>query len=218
MPAGVIVAGGRSTRFGPTDKAVAEFEGVPLVRRVADALAAADAIDTLVVNCRAEQAPRLRECVSGVALPTRIAVDTRPGDGPVAGMCRGLEAALDGGNDAAFVAACDLPFLDPDLIGALLDLVNAQPAAVPRVEGHPQPLHAAYRAERAHSVCRRLLEAGEYRATALLDYLEPAAVPPATVADGDQRSFENVNTRAEFETARVRSRDRREDRAKPHET
>jgi molybdopterin-guanine dinucleotide biosynthesis protein A len=218
MPAGVIVAGGRSTRFGPTDKAVAKFDGVPLVRRVADALAAADAIDTLVVNCRAEQAPRLRECVTDVALPTRIAVDTRPGNGPVAGMYRGLGAALNEGNDAAFVAACDLPFLDPDLVGALLDLLSAQAAAVPRIDGHPQPLHAAYRAERAHSVCRRLLDTGEYRATALVDRLESSAVPSATVAEGDPQSFENVNTRAEFETARAQFRDRREERAKRHET
>lgn len=207
MPAGVIVAGGRSTRFGPTDKAVAEFEGAPLVRHVADGLVAADAVDTLVVNCRAEQAPRLREAVADVALPIRIAVDTRPGDGPVAGICRGLEAALNAGNDAAFVAACDLPFLDSDLVGSLLDVVSAQPAAVPRVHGHHQPLHAAYRVEPAHSVCRRLLDAGEHRATAIVDSLNPSAVPAATVAAGDLQSFENVNTRAEFERAQTQFRD-----------
>ena len=38
MTTGAIVAGGRSTRFGDRDKAVAELAGVPMIRRVADRL------------------------------------------------------------------------------------------------------------------------------------------------------------------------------------
>ena len=39
MGAGVIVAGGRSTRFGERDKAVADLAGTPMIRRVVDRIA-----------------------------------------------------------------------------------------------------------------------------------------------------------------------------------
>ncbi|PSP45582.1 molybdenum cofactor guanylyltransferase, partial [Halobacteriales archaeon QH_10_70_21] len=51
--AGVVVAGGRSTRMGDREKAVVELAGQPLVARIADRLAAVT--DEFVVNCRADQ-------------------------------------------------------------------------------------------------------------------------------------------------------------------
>ncbi|MDX1746000.1 MAG: NTP transferase domain-containing protein, partial [Halobacteriales archaeon] len=45
--AGVVLAGGGSTRFGEADKLLAELDGTPLVRRVVDRLAART--DRLVV-------------------------------------------------------------------------------------------------------------------------------------------------------------------------
>ena len=50
MRSGVVVAGGRSTRFGAPDKAVADLGGTPMIRRVADRIA--PAVEELVVNCR----------------------------------------------------------------------------------------------------------------------------------------------------------------------
>ena len=67
MRAVLVIAGGRSTRFGDRDKAVAELDGTPMIRRVVDRVA--DVVDEVVINCRADQVD-----------PISAALD----DGPVA--------------------------------------------------------------------------------------------------------------------------------------
>ena len=66
-----VVAGGRSTRFGDRDKAVADLAGTPMIRRVADRLA--DVTDRLVVNCRADQRAAIEDAIAGYPNPVRYA-------------------------------------------------------------------------------------------------------------------------------------------------
>ncbi|MFB6159634.1 MAG: molybdenum cofactor guanylyltransferase [Haloferacaceae archaeon] len=196
MPAGVVVAGGRSTRFGDEDKALAVLAGTPMVRRVADRLA--PAVDALVVNCRADQRAGVEAAMAGYPHPVAVAVDREPDRGPVAGLARGLDAV-----DAAYamVAACDVPFLDPDLADYLLDAAAGRDAAVPRPAEWYEPLHAAYRAAPAAAACEDALAAGDGRAVAPLDRLDWVEVGADELARFDDRSFESVDTRAAFAAA-----------------
>ena len=91
MRSGVIVAGGRSTRFGDADKAVAELAGTPMVRRVADRVA--PAVDEVVVNCRADQREAIDAALDGFDHPVSFALDPEPDLGPLAGIAVGLDAA-----------------------------------------------------------------------------------------------------------------------------
>jgi len=114
MRTGVIVAGGRSTRFGDADKAVAELAGTPTIRRVADRLA--EVVDALVVNCREDQADAIEAALSGYRHEVTFAPDPDPDEGPTAGIRTGLRA-VDG--EYAFVVACDMPFPSVELLGRL---------------------------------------------------------------------------------------------------
>ena len=125
-----MLAGGESRRMG-RDKLVLEVGGVPLLRRVRDALSTRCA-EVIVVGGEAAR-------LEGV----RWIPDERRGLGPLAGVEAGLAAAR---NRPVFVAAGDMPFLSVDLIDYLLERLDEQgvAAVVPRHGGRVHPLCAAY--------------------------------------------------------------------------
>ena len=200
MPAGVIVAGGRSTRFGDRDKALADLAGVPMIRRVADRLA--PAVDELVCNCRADQRETIGEALAGYGLPTEFALDDDPDRGPMAGIRRGL-AELDSGR-YAFVVACDMPLVDPAFVVYLLRQAAGRDGAVPRLtDGWYQTTHAVYRAGPMAAACEAALARGDRKVTAALSDLDLAVVDETEVREHAALGsdvFSNVNTEAELES------------------
>src|SRR5215831_20878062 len=94
--AGVVLAGGRSSRMG-TPKAALEWHGSTLLRRTIGILARATGGPVVVVRAPGQDLP---------ALPagTVVADDPREGKGPVQGIAAGL-AALRGRADVAFIAS-----------------------------------------------------------------------------------------------------------------
>lgn len=208
--AGVIVAGGHSTRFGDDDKAVADLAGTPMLRRVVDRLE--PVVDEIVVNCRDEQVPAIRKALEG-GPEASVAVDPVPDRGPMAGIMTGLRNAA---GEYAVVVACDMPFVDPDLVDHLFERAGGHEAAVPRLEDQWfQTTQAVYRTDAMVDRCERALERGERRV------LEPLLELDYIVVDEDEvrehaslETFENVNTREEFVAALERlegERDRIED-------
>lgn len=128
MASGLIIADGRSTRFGDQDKALADLGGVPLIRHVADRIAHAVEINMLVANCRDEQLPAIRNSFDGYELPVRFAIDETPDLGPVAGIATGLRRVE---SDYAFVAACDMPLIDPAVTSFLFTRALGYDGVVP---------------------------------------------------------------------------------------
>ncbi|MEF8774467.1 MAG: molybdenum cofactor guanylyltransferase [Halobacteriales archaeon] len=199
MHSGVIVAGGRSTRFGDADKAVAPLAGTPMVRRVAERIE--PVVEELVVNGRPDQMSALRDAMAGYGLEVLYAEDERVDRGPMAGIRNGLRAA-DG--EYAFVVACDMPFVSPDLAAFLFERATGHDAAIPRTDdGWYQTTQAVYRADAMADACEAALADGERRIVApierLDDVVEVSEDEISAVASMD--SFENVNTREEFEDA-----------------
>ena len=184
MRTGLVLAGGHSTRFGEADKSVAAVDEKPMVRRVADRVASVT--DELVVNCRDDQRAAIADALDG--LDYRLAVDPVPDEGPVAGIRTGLRVAR---GDAVAVVACDMPLADPELFERLFE--RADTAAVPRADGHLQPLHAVYGRHAARFACDRTLANGSRRLADALARLDPAVVDAPT-AD----PFTNVNTMADL--------------------
>ena len=196
MRAGVILAGGRSTRFGEADKAVAELAGVPMIRRVADRLAGV--VDELAVNGRPDQREAIEAALDG--LGARYAPDPEPDRGPMVGIRTGLAACE---APYAAVVACDMPFVEPRLLEHLFVRAEGHDAAVPRLgDGWFQTTQAVYRAEAMVAGCDRAIERGEGRIVAAFDGLDVVEVPEDEVREhADLGSFENLNTRAEFDAA-----------------
>src|SRR5438445_12469884 len=131
--AGVIVAGGRAVRMGGRDKAFAAVGGEPIavrtIRLFHDLFP-----QVLVASNRPE---RFR------GLGVETVADVHPGCGPLAGIHAALLASR---HPHVFVAACDMPGLDADVIRWLVARIGTADAIVPRWEGDVEPLHAVYAA------------------------------------------------------------------------
>ncbi len=198
MRSGVILAGGRSTRFGDDDKAVAPLAGTAMIRRVADRLE--PVVDEVVVNCRADQRAAIEGAMEGYPDAVRFAFDEEADRGPMAGIHDGLQAAE--GRYAA-VVACDMPFVDPDFLAYLFERAGGHDAAVPRLEDRWfQTTQAVYRADAMADACAAALDRGERKILDALFELEYVVVDePAVETHADPDTFRNVNTREELARA-----------------
>ena len=190
MATGIILAGGRSSRFG-SDKAWALLDGRPLLAHVAAALGGD--CDDLVVVCRRDQPLPPTD----VTAPLTLAFDAVEGEGPLAGLVAGLEAAAD---DACFVASCDAPLLQPQVVRLLLAKLPGHAAVVPIIGGREQPLAAAYDRSVAVDALRAAFETGVRRLSEAVMSLHPLVVSEDEVRAVDARlwSFANVNDPAEL--------------------
>lgn len=148
---GVILAGGRSRRFG-SDKALADLAGRPLIAHVAAVLQGLFASCLVVTD-----APTAYAFLN---LPTTG--DLYPGAGPLAGIHAALRCIL---TPYAFVAACDMPGLDPELIRFFCTLSAGADwqAVLPGLANGPEPLFGVYRQDAAAQI-EQHLRAGQYRA------------------------------------------------------
>lgn len=192
--AGIVLAGGRSSRMG-TDKAGIAWQDSTLLARVVGALAPVCG-EVVVVRAPGQVLPPLPADV-------RTAEDAHPDRGPLEGMLAGLRAIAPG--TIAFVCAVDAPFLGPRFVGDVLAAVEpGSDAAVPRVAGRAQPLAAAYRREVAGEV-EALLAAGGRSMGALLERLEVRWLDDLP---GAAEAVRNLNTPAALERARQESREK----------
>ncbi|MGH2722039.1 MAG: molybdenum cofactor guanylyltransferase, partial [Actinomycetota bacterium] len=107
---GAVLAGGESRRMG-TDKALLEVEGVPLVVRAARALATA--LGEVVVVTRRPAA------LAGLGLEV-VADDPGP-QTPLTGIATALRHAA---GRPVLVAACDMPWIEPAFVRALVSLAG----------------------------------------------------------------------------------------------
>ncbi|EMA42388.1 molybdopterin-guanine dinucleotide biosynthesis protein A [Halococcus morrhuae DSM 1307] len=190
----LVLAGGRSTRFGERDKVLAALAGVPMVRRVAERLAG---LDELVVSCRADQTTAIERALSGMEF--HCVADPDPDCGPLVGVRTGLRA-LD--TDYAAVVAADMPFVDPEFVSSLFTRAAGHDAAVPRHEGWLQPTQAIYRTDATADACAAALSRGERELRAALDALDHVVVTESEIREhADPRTFTNLNTRREFAAA-----------------
>jgi molybdopterin-guanine dinucleotide biosynthesis protein A len=183
---GVIVAGGRAARMGGRDKAFAHVGGEPIALRTIRLFHSLFP-QVIVATNRPE---RFRE------LDVETVADHFPGGGPLAGLHAALLASR---HPHAFVAACDMPGLDADVIRFLVARIGAADAIVPRWEGDVEPLHAVY-AARCLPTIERSLRAGRHAMRELLAALSVDFVSEADLRGmrGAAASLTNVNTPEEL--------------------
>ena len=127
---GIILAGGKNLRMGK-NKAFLEIGGRRIIERTQKIFAALFDEIILVTNTPLDY----------LSLNLRAVADLFPGKGALGGIYTGLFHAS---HSHAFVAACDMPFLNPPLIAHLLDLAPGYDIVIPRTQDGFQPLHAVY--------------------------------------------------------------------------
>jgi molybdopterin-guanine dinucleotide biosynthesis protein A len=185
MGAGIVLAGGRSSRMG-TPKAWLDWHGSTLLRRTCGVVARGVDGPVVVVRAPGQELPEL-------PAGFEVVEDAREGQGPLQGLLAGLEA-VDG--ELAFVASTDMPFLHPQFVAAVCGAARDADAAVPHLGGFRQPLAAAYRTSLAPLV-RELVEAGRMKPAFLFERCETRWLDDAPHAE----SVRNLNTREDYDAA-----------------
>ncbi|HXM58190.1 MAG TPA: molybdenum cofactor guanylyltransferase [Candidatus Dormibacteraeota bacterium] len=179
----VLLAGGDSRRMG-RPKALLPVGDATLVEWLAARLA--PAFSHLLVAARsADQLPP--------ALRRHLVRDLHVGAGPLAGVEAALAASP---HDLVVAVACDMPAVTVELAERLADAATAGPtydAAVPRIDGRPEPACAAYRRSAAGPIAAALRE-GRYKAAHAL-----AELHVNWLDDEDPGLFTNLNTPADYE-------------------
>jgi molybdopterin-guanine dinucleotide biosynthesis protein A len=173
---GIVLAGGRASRFG-IDKLAVPIAGRPLLHHAI--LAVASVVDEIVVVIGPDGAsPRLpTEAAGGV----RVVRDAVADGGPLVGLVAGLAAAR---GPLALLVGGDQPSLSPAVLAELLlwlgpDAEQPQLDAVALEEdGLVRPLPAAFRVATVHPVAAALVDGGARSLMALLDQLRVGTLPP----------------------------------------
>jgi molybdenum cofactor guanylyltransferase len=162
MPAvsGVVLAGGRSARFG-RDKLVEPIGDLPLFQHAVDALGALTT-DVIVVAAPDVDLP--------IEDPVRLVHDAAPYEGPLAGCLTGLLMARE---PMVVVAGGDMPSLEPAVLGLLVRTLAASTADAVFLEyrSRGQQLPFAVRTGAGTDMARRLAAEGERRLGALAERL-----------------------------------------------
>jgi molybdenum cofactor guanylyltransferase len=156
----LVLAGGDSRRMGRT-KAWLEVGDTTLLRWMVERLAPAFS-DVVVSFAEPEQVQEL--------LPCRLVFDRKLSAGPLAGLEAGL---ADARNDVTFAVACDMPYVTPELAAMAVAASAGCDAAIPRIDGRPEPACAAYRRSALPKISAAL-DAGRFRASDLAEQLDVA--------------------------------------------
>lgn len=182
---GIVLCGGQSKRMGQP-KAWLPFGEERLLQRVVRLLGEAVA-PVVVVAAPGQDVPELPPEVTVVR-------DVVRHGGPLQGLAVGL-AALSGRVDAAFLSACDAPFLRPEFVRRMIALLGDHAICVPHVGEFYHPLAAVYRMT-AEPAARRLLAADRPRPVFLFEELPTRIVRAEELTDIDAglRSLRNLNT------------------------
>jgi molybdopterin-guanine dinucleotide biosynthesis protein A len=201
--AGIVLAGGRSSRMG-TPKAGLEWHGSTLLRRIVGIVDRSVDGPVIVVRAPGQELP---------ALPADVEVvdDAEEGRGPLQGLAAGLGAAREQAQ-VAYATSTDVPFLHPMFIRRVLaELRDDVDVVLPHVGGYPQPLAAAYRVGLL-DVVERLIAEDRMRPAFLFEAsrvqrLDAAALladPVLAALDPDLDSVLNLNEPGDYEAARAR--------------
>ena len=180
--AGVLLAGGKSSRFGG-EKAIALFGGKTLMEVVA--LAFKD-LPKFAVSAQPASAAAARGHAWGVSV---LSDDVSAPAGPLTGVAAGLDWAKREGFDFIATAPCDAPLLPGDFVQRLADGIGAAPAAYAVTCQGEHPLCALWRVDLLEPLKARL-DAGEHPAARA--FLRE--IGAAVIHFDDANAFANANT------------------------
>lgn len=178
--AGVLLAGGKSSRFG-SNKALALFQGRPLVSHAAALLQRLFGEILLVTNSPAEYA----------FLGWPMTGDIFPDCGPLAGIHAALGQVA---SPRIFVVGCDMPLVQEGLVRLLCGEAGRWQAVVPALDQGLEPLCALYSKE-CLPVIEENLRQGRRQLHRLFGQVRTKRIaePVLRQADPSLVSFENIN-------------------------
>ena len=191
---GVVLAGGRSVRFGG-EKAVAQLDGRTLLEW------AAQRLRTVCVNVGANVREGTEAEAVAKALGFPLLYD-QPGDatGPLAGVKVGLIWAAEQGACTLAISPCDAPLLPDDLYVRLLERAEGG-AAMAETSGGRQPLCALWPVAALPAVRDALVDGAHPPTWQMLE-----RIGARKVFFDRPEAFANVNTREDLAAVQAQAR------------
>jgi molybdopterin-guanine dinucleotide biosynthesis protein A len=186
----ILLAGGKSSRLG-IDKARVKLDGVSvLIQSIAEKLSTVS--DDIVVSTNGRR-------YDEITMPVRWAVDVKPGAGSLMGLYSGLLAVK---YYYAIAVACDMPFINIELLKYMISLPRDYDALLPRIGDKTEQLHSIY-SKRCLAKMKKFLDSGHLKITAFIDEIDVKYVPEDIINRYDPQhiSFFNVNTAAQLKKA-----------------
>lgn len=192
-PAGVILAGGRSSRMGVNRKALLELNGRSLLSYVTDSLQ--DHLEPLMLSCESATNE-----FDDFGLP--VVADLLPRfRGPLTGLCSALQY-LDGigHNNGLVLCPCDAPFIPDNLVQVMLDAERGQksPVVVISYQGVLQPTFSMWQNHHFRTIHKAVVNHGMGGLKHVITSLPHTVVEWACA---EPPPFFNVNTPADLKTA-----------------
>jgi molybdenum cofactor guanylyltransferase len=189
----IALAGGKSTRLG-RNKLAEIVGGKTVLERVVDTLSLFQG-DTILVAAGQSALPEISN-----HLNVKIVTDIYPGTGSLGGIYTGLFASSSQYN---IVVACDMPFLNPALLGYMVSISEGFDMVAYNQNDRPEPLHAIYSRE-CLTPMKSLIEHNQLRIINILPHIKIRYIGDEEIAkyDPQRLSFFNINTEADLQKAR----------------
>lgn len=190
----VILAGGKATRL--PNKCLRSVGGKELVLHVFERVSMVVS-EIVVVGKTVQDVSRLQQ----VLPKARIVHDKSLAQSPLVGLLCGLRALE---TEYVFAAACDMPFLEPQIIRSLHAQATGRDAAIPHSNGKLEPLCAVYKRTNAINAASNCLQ---NRRTSILEMIKELRdiirVSKEELRKEDPRllTFINVNTEDDMRKA-----------------
>lgn len=190
--ASIVLAGGRSTRLGQ-DKVSLVIGGEGLLQRTISHLKQLNQ-EIILVLAQGQSLPEFDNSTD-----VRLAMDVELGNGPLVGVYSGLKASND---DYNIVVACDMPFLNIELLRYMIGLVPGFDIVIPRVGDKVEPLHAVY-SRSCLDIIEGMISEGNLKVSNLLELVKVRYVEGDELDkfDPDHQSWFNINMPADLKKA-----------------
>ncbi len=178
---GIVLAGGKSQRMGE-GKASLKIGRKQVIEIILEKLRVTFD-DVLIVGNSNFICPLSEE---------GILADMIPGKGPLGGIYTGL---LNSKSEYNFFCACDMPFLNVDLLKFIISEIDASDAVIPMVRGFVEPLHAIY-SKRCLPAIKNCLENEDLKIKSFFSKVKCKYIPENKIKRYDPSliSFLNLNT------------------------
>lgn len=180
------------------DKALLPFLGHPLITRVIQRVSGL--ADELIVNTNR---PEAFAFLGLPALP-----DVIPERGALGGLYTALTIAK---HSFVAVVACDMPFVNPDLLAAQRSILedSGYDAVIPVTEHGTEPFHAVYRRESCLPAVKAALDAHSWRVNSWFDHANIYFLSPEEALQYDplRLAFRNINTPEDLREAEQLAKD-----------
>ncbi len=172
------------------DKTLLKLHGVPLIELVLHEIE--DLSDEILITTNNPKALEY--------LQVRLVTDPIPGEGALRGLHTALASA---NNERVLVLACDMPFVQKELLAAMLSINSSDDVIVPMLDGNYEPLHAIYLRTPCLRAVENALNAGEKKLVSFFQDVRVHTLGEEIIGmyDPEGLSFYNINTPQDLQMA-----------------